>query len=92
MVRLALLSMLLILGISLLSATVAAYGARYAGPTILVDLAHGENTRGLCTLFAVMPEARWAVLVPSEDYKLPECPVKPAEILVGDFAKVADKL
>ena len=90
--RLAPLAMLLVLGISLLSATVAAHAARYAGPTILVDLAHGENVRGLCTLFAIVPEAHWVVLVPSEDYKLPECPVKPAEILVGDFAKVADKL
>ena len=92
MARLAPLAVLLVLGVSLLSAAVAAYAARYAGPTILVDLAHGENTRGLCTLFAVMPEAHWAVLVPSKDYKLPSCPIPPAEVLVGDFAKVADKL
>lgn len=90
-VRLACLAILFALSITLLSVATV-HAARYAGPTILVDLAHGENTRGLCTLFAVMPEARWAVLVPSEDYKLPNCPIPPAEILVGDFVKIADRL
>ncbi len=74
------------------SLTMTASARRTAGPAILVDLSHGEGTIGLCTLFAVMPEAHWAVLVPSEDYELPDCPIKPSEVLVGDFASIADKL
>ncbi len=82
-----------LLALAALAFTVApAFAARYAGPVILVDLSHGENTRGLCTLFATVPEAYWIVLVPSEDYKLPECPIKPYEVWVGDFKKVSDKL
>ncbi len=75
-----------------LAPMVSVSAARIAGPVILVDLAHGENTNGLCTLFATMPEAHWIVLVPSEGFKLPECGIRPAEVWVGDFAKVADKL
>ncbi len=82
----------LVLILALAAATPFAEARRTAGPAILVDLSHGEGTIGLCTLFAVMPEAHWAVLVPSEDYELPNCPVQPAEILVGDFAAIADRL
>ncbi|UXD21798.1 ABC transporter [Ignicoccus pacificus DSM 13166] len=60
--------------------------ARPAGPVILVDLAHGENTRGLCLFMKMMPEAYWEILVPSKNYQLPPCSVKPYKVLVGDFS------
>ncbi len=89
--RLCILASILVLALSI-AAPLAVEARRAPSPVILVDLAHGEGTIGLCTLFAVAPEAHWVVLVPSKNYKLPECWIGPAEVWVGDFASVADKL
>ena len=86
------LSLLVVLTTTILALAVTAHAARPAGPVILLDFSHGENTKGLCTLIATMPEAYWIVLVPQSGFKLPNCPIKPYEIWVGDFSKVADKL
>lgn len=92
--RKASLFLLAILLASLLPAG-AASAARDTGPVVLVDLSHGEATSGLDTLFKIMPEFQWVVLVASEDdvANLPDTvKLLAKEIWVGSFADVADML
>lgn len=88
---------LLLLGlllVSMLSAS-GAQAARDTGPVVLVDLSHGEASTGLDTMFKVLPEFQWVVLVPSEEdaNNLPlVVQVLAKEIWVGTLADVADML
>ncbi len=80
--------------LALLTLPSLTFAARLAGPVVLVDFSHGENTKGLCEFMATLPEAYWIILVPNKDYQLPQCTVKPYKILVGNFAtpKVVEEL
>ncbi len=88
---------LLLLALLLVSTLTAgaASAARDTGPVVLVDLSHGEATSGLDTLFKIMPEFQWVVLVASEDdvANLPDTvKLLAKEIWVGSLADVADML
>ncbi len=61
------------------------------GVPILVDLAHGQSSKGLDIIARVVPEAQWTILIRSEDdiEKIPEYVREIAEIKVGDFATIS---
>lgn len=66
----------------------AAHAARLELPTILVDLAHGQNYNGVCAMMSVVPDAYWIILVKSNAQvdQLPQCIKNRAYgIAVGDL-------
>jgi len=72
--------------LALLFFPLALKAARLAGPVIVVDFSHGENTRGLCEFLGTVPEAYWVIVVPNKNFQLPQCTVKPYKVVVGNFA------
>ncbi|BES80799.1 hypothetical protein [Pyrodictium abyssi] len=80
----------LIVAALLVAATqpLVAHAARLELPTILVDLAHGQQYNGVCAMMSVVPDAYWIILVKDEEQaqQLPECIKNKAyEIVVGDL-------
>ncbi len=43
-----------------------AHAARTELPTIAIDLAHGQQSNGVCAMMSVMPDAYWVVIVQDE--------------------------
>ncbi|NPA84476.1 MAG: ABC transporter [Crenarchaeota archaeon] len=70
--------------VPLLLLAALAFAARPAGPVILLDFSHGENTRGLCEMLATVPEAYWVLVVP-EGFQLPQCGISPTKVVTGNF-------
>lgn len=72
----------------------AARAARLELPTILVDLAHGQNSNGVCAMMSVMPDVYWVIVVPDNEtlMNFPKEHVncilhKAYKIVYGDIAK-----
>ena len=62
-------AILLALPLALLLLAMAAplaHAARTELPTIAVDLAHGQQTNGVCAMMSVMPDAYWVIIVQDE--------------------------
>ncbi|HID41728.1 MAG TPA: hypothetical protein EYP33_06205, partial [Pyrodictium sp.] len=66
----------LLVGLLMVSAVYpVAHAARLELPTILVDLAHGQQYNGVCAMMSVVPDVYWIILVKDEQQaqQLPEC-------------------
>lgn len=84
-----LLPRILLVGLLMVSAVYpVAHAARLELPTILVDLAHGQQYNGVCAMMSVVPDVYWIILVKDEQQaqQLPECIKNKAyDIVVGDL-------
>ncbi len=72
-----------------------AFAARDAGIVILADLSHDQPATGLDVIMKMMPEAKWYLLVGSEDQieTLPHTlQVMADNIFVGTFATISEQL
>ena len=72
---------------------ILASAARLELPVVVIDLAHGERSNGVCAMMKVVPEVYWVVIVKDEAAleALDDCIKNNAyQIIVGDLTKIAD--
>ncbi len=81
-----LLAILLALVTVSLAAPVAS-AARLELPTILVDLAHGQNSNGVCAMMSVVPDVYWVVVVP-DNQTLMNFPAEHAKCIMNKAYKI----
>ena len=70
-----------------------ASAARLELPVIVVDLAHGQQSNGVCAMMKLVPDAYWVVVVKSEEaaQQLDSCIKNNAyKIIVGDLSKITE--
>lgn len=76
-----------------ISYPIIASAARLELPVVVIDLAHGERSSGVCAMMKVVSEVYWVVIVKDEAAleALDDCIKNNAyQIIVGDLAKIAD--